>query len=219
MGTKSIILFVVSKISAVIFDYGMVLAMPDANDWARMQKLLGRTDPAFSELYWKTRAEYDRSDLTEAEYWQDVAARGGITVTSETIAELNQADADHWTHVVPEMSALVRALQLAGLKTAILSNMPHYLSLRTIEKFREEPWFRELDARVFSCDLRSCKPDPEMYEEVLRKLACLSEESLFVDDIQKNVDGARQLGMHAVLFTSPQQLKRDLRDYLPDLEA
>lgn len=56
------------------------------------------------------------------------------------------------------------------------------------------------------------KPNKEAYLHVLEKINAKSEECLFVDDIQANVDGANNLGVKGVLYTNLEQLKKDFTE-------
>lgn len=60
-----------------------------------------------------------------------------------------------------------------------------------------ESSFKQL---FFSHEMRLLKPDPEIYLQALSRSGCKADESLFIDDSQRNVDGAAAVGMHAVRF-------------------
>ena len=55
------------------------------------------------------------------------------------------------------------------------------------------------------------KPDPQIYKKVLRKIRLKPEETVFVDDVLKFVDGALAVGMNAIQFKNPRQLVRELK--------
>jgi FMN phosphatase YigB (HAD superfamily) len=40
-------------------------------------------------------------------------------------------------------------------------------------------------------------------------------ESVFVDDLTRNVIAARESGLHAIQFTTPEACRAELRAYLP----
>ena len=46
------------------------------------------------------------------------------------------------------------------------------------------------------------KPDPEIYQLLLRRYNLHSQECLFIDDNLRNVEVAREQGIHAIHFTS-----------------
>jgi putative hydrolase of the HAD superfamily len=37
-------------------------------------------------------------------------------------------------------------------------------------------------------------------------------ETIFIDDIAENVEGARKAGIHAILYTGPEELRRLLTE-------
>ena len=61
-----------------------------------------------------------------------------------------------------------------------------------------------------SADIRLLKPDRAIYDHHVKSFGLEPAATLFIDDSQKNVDGAKEAGWQAVLFTDPATLKRDL---------
>lgn len=57
------------------------------------------------------------------------------------------------------------------------------------------------DHVFFSNELGVRKPDPRFYERIIEEMGVDASECLFVDDKEKNVEGARAAGMHAIVFT------------------
>jgi epoxide hydrolase-like predicted phosphatase len=55
---------------------------------------------------------------------------------------------------------------------------------------------------IISAEVRVAKPDPEIYRMMLEKIDLIPERTLFIDDFIENIDGAKAVGMHALLFTS-----------------
>lgn len=146
----------------------------------------------FTELYWQFRVPYDAGMLTPADYWKTVAP----ATSEDKIAALIEIDSRSWGHAAPGVAEWARELHRAGLKTAILSNMP----VPVRDSVTRCPWLPEFDARTFSCEVGVCKPGREMYEDVLAKLGVHAAEALFLDDREANIRAAEALGLHAVLF-------------------
>ena len=63
-------------------------------------------------------------------------------------------------------------------------------------------WMAEFSVRVFSCEVRLVKPEPEIYRLCLEQLGARPAEAVFVDDTTHNVEGALAAGIHALLFLS-----------------
>ena len=55
------------------------------------------------------------------------------------------------------------------------------------------------------------KPDPKIYRFACTQLNVAPNEAVFIDDRQENIDGAIQYGMNAILFTTPDDLRRQLQ--------
>lgn len=54
------------------------------------------------------------------------------------------------------------------------------------------------------------KPDPAFYLGAAQKFDFSPETTFFVDDHRPNVDAAKELGFHAVLFENPEGLRTDM---------
>lgn len=74
---------------------------------------------------------------------------------------------------------------------------------RIAEDFRQEGLKREdyFDGIVTSFEARSIKPDAKIFHTVVEKLGIKPEETLFLDDSQKNLDAAAELGFQTLLVT------------------
>ena len=97
-------------------------------------------------------------------------------------------------------------LQAAGVEMHALSNYPS--------------WYRMLDevtglSRFLKWSFVSCKtqhrtPQPEAFRGAARSLGRAASDCVFVDDREKNCEGARAVGMPAIHFESAEQLRREL---------
>jgi putative hydrolase of the HAD superfamily len=196
-------------LSAIIFDYGNVLcqSQPPADTQA-LAAILGLPLADFSELYWRFRIPYDAGTLDPAAYWNQLASAASRTLAPDQIAELTEIDSRSWSHPAPLMPEWARDLRAAGLRTALLSNMP--VAVR--DYVLGCSWLPEFDARVFSCDIGICKPGFQMYRQCLETLGVEPSEVLFLDDREPNVRAAEALGLHAILFTDPADAARDIAE-------
>ena len=67
------------------------------------------------------------------------------------------------------------------------------------------------DDFVLSHKIGAVKPSTEIFRAVIEKAECLPEECIFIDDVEKNVEGARRNGLNALHFISIEQLEADLK--------
>jgi putative hydrolase of the HAD superfamily len=195
-------------IEAVIFDYGKVLS--NSEDPQAQRKLIALTglDRAdFDHHYWAHRHAYDLGHLNGRTYWEKVATGAGLKFTPERIDDLIETDVVMWTSLNEEMLAWVIALQEAGIKTAILSNMGEDILAYMRQEFG---WLGHFQHHTWSCELGICKPDPAIYLHTCEKLKVEPRLTLFLDDKPENIDAAAKVGLNAVLFENIEQLRRDL---------
>lgn len=65
-----------------------------------------------------------------------------------------------------------------------------------------------------SHEIHYSKPDREFYEFILQAEGFTPEETVFIDDAHKNVEGAKHLGIHSILFTDELNLAEALQPLL-----
>ena len=141
---------------------------------------------------------------------------------AEAIAELSAAHPEHaeligyWRTRWPEMVGaafegtveIVRELKAAGLRTYALSNWSAETFPATRDRFG---FLDELDGILISGEVRMAKPHPEIFHELIARFGLNPERTVFVDDWDRNIATASDLGLVAVRFFDAEQLRHDLR--------
>jgi epoxide hydrolase-like predicted phosphatase len=107
---------------------------------------------------------------------------------------------DLWTEYLGtlnvELADYCRSLR-PRYRTAIISNS--FVGARSREQERYH--FDEItDLIVYSHEVGMSKPDPRIYRLACARLGVRPAETVFVDDNELMVDGARAVGIQAVLF-------------------
>jgi putative hydrolase of the HAD superfamily len=187
------------KIRSVVFDFGNVICFPPAQEkYERAAADAGLPVDEFLAAMWKDRLPYDGGE-TSQEYWRKVAAHASTEFDDSLIERMVQHEIGFWNTFDARVFDWMKALRAAGFTIGILSNLPHPIAA----SLRATPGFMEhFDHVTFSCDLRLFKPQSAIYEHSFRGLNVAPAETLFIDDKQVNVDGARAVGMNAELFTT-----------------
>jgi putative hydrolase of the HAD superfamily len=189
-----------SKIEAVLFDYGMVLSgPPDPTAREEMMRVLGVDDASFREMYWKHRDAYDRGTLSGIAYWQKVADELHKPLSANSLNELLEADNALWTQPNQPMIEWAASLQRAGIKTGILSNIGDAMEAGIRARF---PWLDEFAHHTFSHRLGIAKPDLAIYQHAAEGLGVSPNAVLFIDDREENIAAAREAGMTAVQYST-----------------
>ena len=197
-----------SKIKAVILDYGEVLCYPPtAKEWGRMAAAFGIETVRFRQLWACNRLRYDRGDLSPEAYWSALAKDAGTRLAPEQLEPLRRWDAEMWAHANPIMVGWLKEIHSSGMKTGLLSNMPHDMIDYARQKFA---WLEHFDHLSFSAEVSLTKPDRAIYEHSLRAVGVTAEEALFVDDKEANIEGAQAQGIRAIQFQSVQQFADEL---------
>lgn len=68
-------------------------------------------------------------------------------------------------------------------------------------------WFEGI---LVSGEEKCIKPDPKIYNLLFERYGLVPELSLFIDDNTHNVEASKTVGMDAIRFESPEQLKAEL---------
>ena len=100
-----------------------------------------------------------------------------------------------WCVVYPEVHAVLQALQ-GRYKLGLISNA--YPSMReALDRLALNGYFQSI---VISAEVGVRKPEPLIYQMALESLGVVAEDSIFVDDSERNVLAAQELGMTAFLI-------------------
>lgn len=193
----------------VLFDmFGVIARTQSAQSRAALEHASGVRPELFWECYWGERRPYDRGDMDGPAYWRSVGRRAGTEFDDRRVAELVDLDLASWSRVDGEMVSLVTDLSESGVRLGMLSNIP----------FEIADMFEADHARVlelfpvlgFSCRIGHAKPEPEAFGWCLEGLGVEPGRVLFVDDTERNVSAARDLGLGGHHFISAEGLRGEL---------
>jgi HAD superfamily hydrolase (TIGR01509 family) len=96
-----------------------------------------------------------------------------------------------------ELLDYILDLRQRGIKVGILSNIRAGCLDNIFSKDELSKYF---DGVISSGQLGTAKPYPEIYQTALRKFGVEPNEAVFVDDNLRNVRGAEEVGMKAILY-------------------
>lgn len=138
--------------------------------------------------------ELDRGTLTVAEAVERAARRTGLDESKLTA--MFDAVPQFLQPMLPSLD-LVTAAREAGHRPLVLSNL-HRSSLAHVDSAYRI--FDLFDGRVVSCEVGVCKPEPAIYELLLGSFGLDPLETVFIDDMQVNLDAAAAFGIRTVGF-------------------
>ncbi len=192
-------------IKAVLFDLGNVLlnydAVKSANCFAKACKV-PRVKVWIHFFTSPTEKAYTRGHISSYEFYRHAKQVLKFPVNYKTFCQ-------YWNDIFWENEGM------DGLLAKLKRHYPLYLISNTNalhfnyikKKFTV---LRHFKKTFPSHEVGHRKPEPEIYEKVLTKIRLQPEETVFIDDVPKFVEGARNVGMHAIRFRNKKQLIRDL---------
>lgn len=110
---------------------------------------------------------------------------------------------------IEETVEILADLKAAGVLCYVLSNMERETFPLRLERFEFLHWF---DGHVISGLEGVTKPDPAIFRRLLRRFDLQPSRTLFIDDSAANVEAAAEIGINAVRFESPSQVRAHLED-------
>ena len=191
----------------IMFDYGGVISGPQPEqDVAALAATAGGRVPDLLGAYWARRLAYDLADMDAESFWKGITSQLGRSWDPALLPELVRLDIASWTHLRPGVVRLVDEVAASGHRLALLSNAPHEVAAGVAAL----PLARRFEHLIFSCDLRLAKPDPRCFRAALAKLGAAPADVFFIDDREDNVASAAKLGIQAIRFTGPDDIRARL---------
>lgn len=194
-------------IDTVVFDIGNVLIPWDPR-WLFRQLL--PDDAAVDRFLHEVDFNNWNRDHDAGQPFAEGIARQGAAFPH--YRSLLQAFFDRWEETIGApiegSVAIARELRQRGYRTLALTNFSAETFPRALER---HPYLAEFEGIVVSGHERLMKPDAAIYRLLCDRYRVDPARAVFTDDSPANVEGARAIGMHAVHFQSPGQLRDDLR--------
>jgi len=164
---------------------------------------LGVSEEQYTEAYGKFEVDFRKGAISEDSFWAQLA--GELNVPKPAIPSMwGQAFAAVY-QPKEDMFSLVSLLRNNGYKTAILSNT----EIPAMQYFYQQQ-YDMFDVLVFSCWEGVKKPERKIYELTLERLDSRANQSVFIDDKARCIDGAKQTGLNTILFETVSQVKEKL---------
>jgi len=198
-------------IRVIIFDLGKVIV--DFNHRAICKRLAGHCSVTPDEIYKqlfesKLEAQFDEGRITPKQFYAAVTRRLGCNLDITSLKKI-------WNHIFTinaGISALLRSLK-KEYRLLCLSNT----NIWHFEYCRETfPVLSQFDAFILSYQVGARKPRSRIFREASRAAGTPPRQCVYIDDVPEYVRAAQAMGMRGIHFTSVEQLKQTLKQYLAD---
>lgn len=203
---RSALFAAMNSSAAFVFDLGKVLVDFDYTVAAR--KIASRSSKAPRDLHAflgssPILVEYESGRLTRRQFYDAVCHAIGFR---GDLMEFGGFFADIFTEI-PPMIALHAELRQHGFKTFVFSNT-NDLAIEHVR--RNFPFFANFDGYIFSYEVGSLKPQPEIYAAMEKMSGKRGAELIYLDDRPENVESGAARGWRAILHESPEKTRQAL---------
>ena len=197
---------------AVIFDLGSVLA---TENWTVLYKKIAdelkigteKTEEIVKPLF----DRWGKGEIDESIFWNEIKIQRRIELSKKFTDSFWFNSYKEWSKDIKSSWDILSELHKRGIRLAILANI-NKTSLLANEEMGRLKRLKEVGVETFiwSCEEGFKKPDPRIYEIVLKRLNLPPEACVFVDDKKVNVAAAEKLGIHGIIFQISDQLREEL---------
>lgn len=200
-------------IKNIVFDLGNVLIRFEPRKY-----LLNFCEGEVLERVYKVIFEshewrmLDRGTITEEE------AIERFCRVSEEDSHIIKKAMNNWHDIlvpIDDTVKILKKLKEKGFKLYVLSNYHKKAFEWTIKK---NEFFNLFDGMVISCDINFIKPERQIYEHLLNKFNLDPKETIFIDDLDENLEGAKELGINTIKFNDARRLIEDLKNFNINLD-
>ena len=145
-----------------------------------------------------------RGKLTEEEYLNHVLKNKKWNVSVE---QLKIAIRQNLNQPIPGTMEIIKELKEGKYQLILLSDHAREW-MKYIEENNKD--LEIFDKKIFSYDIGAVKSDEQTFKIVLEQAGIVADETLFIDDYEKNAKNAEEVGIHGIVFENAEQLRKIL---------
>jgi epoxide hydrolase-like predicted phosphatase len=206
-----------NKFKGVIFDLGGVVFSSPMQAFAKFESLHGLEHNFLNRMIVRNGENSAWSKLERgllsmgSEFFSDfdkeIKEAGARNFSSKALME----EVNNSMGVNPSMLKTIELLKQEKLKVAALTN--NWIEDESKEGFGEQIQ-EHFDIFIESAKEGLQKPDPEIYKLTLNKMKLAPEETVFLDDIGRNLKSANALGITTIKVVEPIEAIKQLSEIL-----
>jgi len=179
---------------AVLFDFGGVVMRMDSGPKLRAWlKRLNLSEEEVDQFLWGNPAAplAMKGQMSALEFWKMVGKQLGLDGEETQVFK-----ADYFSNANPDVQilGLVRKLREEGVKVGLLSNTMDDAE-QAFDDMGLWHYFDDFDTVVLSHREGMAKPEPAIYLLACQRLEVKPSNAIHIDDLYRNVDGARVAGL------------------------
>lgn len=134
-----------------------------------------------------------KGEVDFTQFCKDLCSHCNISYSSDMEEEINAEMHNGVGAIFKETLEVMNNLRKQNIEICLLSNaLPNLIDTADFLTNR--------DNIFVSYELGLLKPNIEIYKKVLQKLNVNPKEVIFIDDKSRNIDAAKSIGMHGIVF-------------------
>lgn len=171
--------------TTIIFDFFDVIHRDPFQNWLKEQNLIDNNVAHHSSR------QLDLGNISDEEFYRQLA-----TISEQHWHEVRDSF-EEGDFIDRSMLAIIQQLKEQGYKIGLLSNSSIEYIWNIIEGHGVEPLF---DVITVSAAVKLAKPDRAIFHHILKELDSRPNKTIFIDDNNKNVEAAKELGISAFIY-------------------
>lgn len=192
-------------ITTIIFDWGGVLTV-GRYTYAILENISKTHEINIKNIY----SEFDKlivalneSKITKEQFMEGIKLHN-IHLNLEQIKDLFKRS------IKPNNKTIALLPKLKNYKLLMLSNNDD-ITVEILKKEHQD-MLSNFEKSYFSSEYKIKKPNLNFYKILLHDSNLKPEECIFIDDKEKNIKAAEELGIKGILFKNTEQLIEDLKE-------
>lgn len=185
----------VMKYKNIVFDFGNVIGKFDGRYMLR-QYFPAEAD--YELIFSTVFRKWNELDAGTVDYWE-YAKETASLLPGELAGSVDDFFRGWPEHVTLFEDTLnfIDELKECNIPVYLLSNASTYFADWVLERYA---FLEKFSGIVFSAPLKMAKPDPCIYQYLFDTYRLDPKECFFLDDLEKNINAGRALGMDGLVF-------------------
>jgi epoxide hydrolase-like predicted phosphatase len=193
-------------IRAIIWDLGgVILRTENRAPRTQLAERLGMTYEDLDRLVFESQSSKLATigSIDENRHWETVCKT--LNLLPEEIPALREGFFEG-DRIDTSLLEAINSLR-PRFRIGLLSN-----AWSELRKYIEDEWHIAdvFDDMIISAEVGLAKPDPRIYQLAVDRLGVPAEQTVFIDDVLRNVEGARLAGLASIQFQNPSQVQAEI---------
>ncbi len=191
-------------IKLVIFDLGNVLINHDAEIFLKdFMQVSGKDRQSVVDIFKNAYSgKFDTGQSSARDFYNNIIKGLEVKLSFQDFKNI-------YCNIFKEHSDFKPFVYqiMENFNTSILSNIDELHHNYIINNW---PWVLDIKDWFVSYKMGMVKPDINIYNEVLNKMGFKAQETVFIDDREDNIQGAKKAGLNAVHFSDTENAVNEL---------